>query len=329
MRSMSQLVTALVFISGIVACDAEHLDSDGAEFRGKVKNAPNFNSANLNGLTLNGLTLNGLTLNGLTLNGLTLNGLTLNGLTLNGSRFEGVVLVNGIPQVVGGADLVGTSMTISSATSIYVLTFDAIYPDPANPAGDVYLHEITVHDITAGTSSPLCEHNGAAAPAIPIRNRWDPVTGDRIDDTAAVTFACRGGALAKCIDWGYRPWASSTRCEGDDCGTVSLADYHQACTRMVRADYCGNGYSFTIPGNPVELTDAWWINDFPSPAAPTEAVWGKYGARCIGTPRHTAAHPTALSVQKKCSDLGAPVPVECKSTDDLASYGGLYWTKNP
>jgi hypothetical protein len=287
MRSMSQLVTALVFISGIVACDAEHLDSDGAEFRGKVKNAPNFNSANLNGLTLNGLTLNGLTLNGLTLNGLTLNGLTLNGLTLNGSRFEGVVLVNGIPQVVGGADLVGTSMTISSATSIYVLTFDAIYPDPANPAGDVYLHEITVHDITAGTSSPLCEHNGAAAPAIPIRNRWDPVTGDRIDDTAAVTFACRGGALAKCIDWGYRPWASSTRCEGDDCGTVSLADYHQACTRMVRADYCGDGVPYTVDGTLIDVYD---------PLAPRiqtrtstglvnwgiEAEWGPDGVVCIG-----------------------------------------------
>ena len=58
-----------------------------------------------------------------------------------------------------------------------------------------------------------------------------------------------GGAIAKCVLWGYRPWATYN-------GTP-LAQYHQACTRMVRADYCGTGTSYTVTGNriSVEITE--------------------------------------------------------------------------
>ena len=284
MRSMSQLVTALVFISGFAACDAAHegSEAEATAERSYKKNAPQLNGANLNGLTLNGLTLNGLTLNGLTLNGL-----TLNGLTLNGSRLQGVVWNNGAPQVVSGTDLIGTALTVTSATAVYVLTFDDIRVDPSNPAGDVFLHKITVNDITRGTTAPLCQVDGVAAPAIPIANHWNLTTGDRIDNPNVVTFACRGGALAKCIDWGYRPWATSTRCIGANCQQVSLADHHQACTRMVRADYCGDGVPYTVDGTLIDVYDALspGVQHRSSAGVASwgiEAEWGPEGARCIG-----------------------------------------------
>lgn len=129
-------------------------------------------------------------------------------------------------------------------------------------------------------------------------------------------IGCLSGAVAKTAKWGYPDHE------------VGLTAF-EAGVRMVRADYCGTGFSFTVPGNPVELRDTWMINDFPSPNAPTEAVWGKKGAHCVGAPRHSAAYPTAKSVQKKCGELGGSIPVECKPTDDLSSHGGYYWTKNP
>src|SRR5262249_37188157 len=71
--------------------------------------------------------------------------------------------------------------------------------------------------------------------------------GDFIDDPDAVTFACEGYAIYKCISVGYAPWVTF---DGHQ-----LADYHQACTRMIRADYCGDGRSWTKDGVWINLYD--------------------------------------------------------------------------
>ena len=47
---------------------------------------------------------------------------------------------------------------------------------------------------------------------------------------------------------GYRPWGKAQKGE-------SLWDYHQACVRMLRADYCGNGKPHTRDGTRIELWD--------------------------------------------------------------------------
>jgi hypothetical protein len=71
------------------------------------------------------------------------------------------------------------------------------------------------------------------------------------------------------------------------CTTISLRDHHQACTRMARADYCGDGRPHTVTGTPIDIFDRlknpvqiegtkslvnWSI----------EAEWGPEGARCVG-----------------------------------------------
>jgi hypothetical protein len=84
--------------------------------------------------------------------------------------------------------------------------------------------------------------------------------------------------LAKCARWGYRPWQSYNG--------VPLAAYHQACTRMARADYCGDGESHTKDGTPVDIYDNLGLlvrgND---PLLHFEASWTPRGAYCISKQR--------------------------------------------
>lgn len=51
------------------------------------------------------------------------------------------------------------------------------------------------------------------------------------------------GGIAKCVDMGYKPWTSAAD------------ELHQACVRMVRADFCGDGVPFTVDGTAIDVQD--------------------------------------------------------------------------
>jgi hypothetical protein len=277
---------------GAGGCDAEEAvgfgEAESVQMRAIHTNALELNSAKLNGWTLNGIHLNGWTLNGWTLNGWTLNGWTLNGWTLNGSALMATYLIDGESIVLRGPDLIGSELTLVGEGQSFTLRFDDIFKDPSDPEGDVYFHRISVHDPISDTWSSLCHDvDGQPTEAIAIANTWDLETGARIDDPAAVTLACRGAALAKCVEWGYRPWASATRCKGAKCEVVSLADHHQACTRMARADYCGDGTPHTFDATPVDVYDRLSAPIQDEATAKLihwdiEAEWGPDGALCLG-----------------------------------------------
>jgi hypothetical protein len=243
------------------------------------------------GLSLNGVQLNGVQLNGVQLNGVQLNGVQLNGVQLNGTLFSAQ---SGSGAALSGADLVGTTfeVTVTEAGQAvpYQMKLGAIYIDPENPSSDVHLYDVEYRRADSSQWSSLCKDiEGRPIPAIPLRNHWNMSTGARIDSEDAVTFACTNGALAKCVRWGYRPWAKGTRCFGSHCFEISLKDYHQACTRMVRADYCGNGRSYTVDGTAIDVFDNL------SPAIQSrgttwriEAKWTPNGATCLGKTRAKA-----------------------------------------
>jgi hypothetical protein len=92
-----------------------------------------------------------------------------------------------------------------------------------------------------------------------------------------VSFSCMNGALAKCAAWGYAPWSVG-------------ADVHQACTRLVRADYCGTGISYTKNGTLIDVYDARGIGTpiTDDSSAVFEAGWGANGAVCVNRPRFDA-----------------------------------------
>jgi len=90
-----------------------------------------------------------------------------------------------------------------------------------------------------------------------------------------LTISCTGGAVAKCIRFGYAPWETA----GD--GTP-LLDHFRACIRMVRADYCGNGQPHTRDGTLINIYDRLHIQvSEPSDDLHFEAAWGPDGAVCV------------------------------------------------
>ncbi|MEM7160786.1 MAG: ADYC domain-containing protein [Myxococcota bacterium] len=127
------------------------------------------------------------------------------------------------------------------------------------------------------------------------------------DDT--IYFACTSGAVGKAGMWGYSP---------SEVGE----EVHQTATRAVRADYCGEGTSWTTTGTPLQVSDPWFINHFQPGGQPTEAMWGPEGAECLMVPRR----PEYDFEMVQCGN-NRVIPM-CSDSDTLADWGGAYlWTK--
>jgi hypothetical protein len=150
---------------------------------------------------------------------------------------------------------------------------------------------------TARVSSPK---------ALAVQGVWD-ASGARLEQAGRFTLACENGAIAKCVTWGYKPWAQK---DGQ-----SLQDLHQACTRMARADYCGNGRSHTSEDTPIDVYDGLGILSRTTEAsaawvparASFEAAWTPEGASCLARTRDGQAVKT---VQEEC-----PGRFEVSATD--------------
>jgi hypothetical protein len=64
--------------------------------------------------------------------------------------------------------------------------------------------------------------------------------------------------------------------------------HHEACVRMLRADYCGDGRSWTRDGTLIDIWDDDGIQKPDTLADPTfsfEAGWGPEGAVCVARTR--------------------------------------------
>jgi hypothetical protein len=134
--------------------------------------------------------------------------------------------------------------------------------------------------------------------ALAVSGAWD-ASGAFQSAPGKLTFACENGAITKCIRWGYKPWASR---DGK-----SLASLHQACTRMARADYCGNGRSHTHEDTTIDMYDRLGVlartteasADWDPKRASFEAAWAPDGATCLARTRDGRALETVL---KECPD---------------------------
>jgi hypothetical protein len=134
----------------------------------------------------------------------------------------------------------------------------------------------------------------------------DPDAGTHFERSHTIYFGCMSGAVGKAARWGYSPWVT------DD-------ETHQTATRTVRADYCGNGTSYTIQGTQLQLNDIFHIHDFADSNKPTEAMWGPEGAYCLDAPR---LGYEADSIH--CN--GEPLP-SCKDNGFGNWPDALLWTK--
>lgn len=182
--------------------------------------------------------------------------------------------------------------------------------EPAAEDPDMMWYRLEVwNEKTGAWENPCVATAKKPAPrAMAVQGVWD-AQGGRRDTQGRFSFACEEGAIAKCIAVGYRPWQTK--------GEQSLADYHQACTRAIRADYCGNGRSHTAPGTPIDIYDpARVLEPDGRPVAgkaPTfEACWGTDGAYCIA---HTRDGQGLNSIREECSERWVDVPEDLGNGD--------------
>lgn len=179
----------------------------------------------------------------------------------------------------------GTRPVLLSKDSMYTFRIESVGAH-SNAYGATTANPATVeYRVSYGTgtsearyqeSGKLCEGRGALL----VRGRWGD-DGSYWPDDPSFSFAClprkasppgspaavflEGGAIAKCIDWGYPPWAS-------DPNSVQHAQLlHVACTRMAMADYCGENRPNTIEGTPI-----WFYEkdvDPPPSGVPPDSSW--------------------------------------------------------
>jgi hypothetical protein len=177
-----------------------------------------------------------------------------------------------------GGDLVGMVLDFVKDGVPVRVRIDGVKPDPSDKTGKVFLHDFRLVD----TGEPLCE-------AAPDGQRTGfPLAGRATADNRIVAgspgdfeLICAGGAFGKCVRWGYHPW--ETTADGRP-----MRDYYDACVRMVRADYCGDGRGWTRTGMAIDVFDDLGIQTAESRADASfsfEAGWTPAGATCVAHTR--------------------------------------------
>ena len=271
---------------------------------------------------------NGAHLNGLHVNGLHVNGTILEGIVVQGMRLEGTVLFgtrHGVP--ISGISFVGAEMTASLPNNgVLVIRIDDIVPS-SDP--EILLYGLS-YSADGQAFAPLClDPHGAPVRAFPLSGSWDESEGTarggaHIDDPDQITFACEGYALAKCVEMGYKPWRYVNECKGgNNCHPVALSYLHQACTRMLRADYCGDGMATTRDGTWIDVWDNFGLQSQEMPHWRFEAEWGQGGATCIRRTRFsTTLNPLDSSSLKVKKYIEEHCPARWAGPGDHTCGGG-------
>src|SRR5512140_170315 len=211
-----------------------------------------------------------------------LDSLRRDGERVSGPKLSGGRLVSGASRgTVGAGVAAGTELraVASDGRSVDVVLCNT-EPSPGDPELVWYSVEYW-NQQTESWENPCAGTEQVPQPrALLVPGVWG-ADGARRDPPGEVTLACETGVIAKCIQWGYKPWATKNG--------KALAEYHQACTRMARADYCGDGRSHTRTGTKIDMYDSAGVQQRTTertagwdPArAVFEAAWTPEGAYCM------------------------------------------------
>ena len=187
------------------------------------------------------------------------------------------------------------------------IKIESVEPDGLDPKHEVVLYSFLEQNKETGAWSNVCAPDPAG------RRLGFPVTGKFTADARHVAspnqllIACTAGAEGKCIRLGYRPWLA-------EAGEA----HYQACIRMIRADYCGDGVSHTKDGTLITMADRIGIrSDRPTSAMTLEAHWAAEGAVCVNHTRiprsfdmNDLARACPDHVIPRCGDSGTAGLIE-------------------
>lgn len=226
-------------------------------------------------------------------------------------------------RVLKSRDLVGATLTVQQGEQSLLLRIDEARADPRDSTGETWLHHFSVKDPGTGQWQPFCEADAEGQRlGFPLAGTWDAALGRR-RRTADTTFSltCTAGAEGKCVRFGYKPWKKTAQ-------GVDLWDYHQACIRMARADYCGDGQGTTRNGTLVDIYDGLGIQKpEPRKGMRFEAAWGPEGALCVNHPR--VPENVSLEKLRTCPRLAkAALGERCTEALFKGKKGALLFNKS-
>lgn len=284
----------------------------------------------MQGQALQGNSMQGNSMQGDNLNGVGLQsfatsaGVPITGVSLTETSFSGTLQ----GATISGDGFIGARMLAYRRDgSTLTLRIDDIEPS-ADPE---ILHYFVSYD--AGSAwMPLCRNEaGDPSTAIPVAGRWDYSTGtltggSYISDSTAFTLGCSAGVIHKCVEFGYKPWEAIEECHSGQCHVVSKLHLLQACTRMMRADYCGNGTPHTVNGTTVNLFDNFGIQDDESVTLTLEAEWTINGASCVKHARWGQGGQTVIDGALADIALNCPEVQEPAAQDACGTSSSTFTT---
>lgn len=262
--------------------------------------------------------------NGCKPNGNKPNGNKPNGCKPNGNKPNGTIInmradqgAQGQSKLVGyhveagtnitGAAFVGARITARFTTNEEEQADIVGHDNTTVPGKDLYLA------LSAVDGQPMCGYDSSNNPiwATVMNDLFDADTGAQVaSDPNYFTLACRFGAIEKCNEYGYTKWIAGIEQNGGASKVRNFNDYHAACVRMVRADYCGDGAPHTYDGTSIDIYDH--LQDGNAMATSTtgadgyyfEAYWRDDGAHCI---KHTRWMPSSLTTMAENLSTANPI----------------------
>jgi hypothetical protein len=178
--------------------------------------------------------------------------------------------------------------------------------------------------LPAGDGSLLAKHYAVLIDGERYDAQTKTVSASGASADGWFNIACNGSALAKMKLLGYDPEYTNTATTAQ-----TTPSQRQATLKMITADYCGSGVSFTIIGEPLR-----WYNRSGAatpdasvpPALSSEAIWLDSGALCLDVPRLEDDEPDiAAAIAAEC---GAALPSCAAYLDDWQQHGE-WRTENP
>lgn len=177
-----------------------------------------------------------------------------------------------------GSALVGAVLTAASGGRSVRVRIASVEPDASDPHGEILLYDFRL--LTPGGEGPLCAQDpDGRRVGFPLAGRSDSAGILSSGGGGIFELVCTSGAQGKCARLGYAPWRQAP--DGRP-----LIDWYNACVRLLRGDYCGDGRPYTRDGTAVDIYDRIGIHGSDGdPRLSFEAAWAPEGAVCVARTR--------------------------------------------
>lgn len=317
--SLGLMLTAL---SLTTACQSAESDELELEFRTSFgctgcghggSNSPEFNEYPINTLGLNSqVNSDGLRVLGIQ---------RPNDENLYQLKTEGDELVawNGTTIIAQGESLVGWTIHLYDGFErLYVQIFDYTNAMASWAAGadPISAYALAYFDPELGDFVNVCPDASPGDTIVTVLRDvvYDDSPDMVVDQLGWMTWACMGNAAAKMKLMSYGRYTNF------DQGYPATEAQRRATIRMLTADYCGQGVSFTAQGTLLDWQNAIGTvtpEHDPDPSwENVEAIWDEDGALCLSTPRLA----TLSEVEVYCD-----LPPECDESMLAGPHEWVTW----